>query len=87
MAKISPLRVFREIREEMAHQDQKWPPGRALDQRTWLAVLTEEVGEVARATLEHDLESYREELIQVAAVCIQAIMSLDRSREAGGGTP
>ncbi len=35
-----------------------------------LAVLTEEVGEVAKALLEHDREGLRDELVQVAAVAV-----------------
>lgn len=35
-----------------------------------LAVLTEEVGEIATAILKRDEENLKEELIQVAAVCI-----------------
>jgi NTP pyrophosphatase (non-canonical NTP hydrolase) len=38
----------------------------------------EEVGEVAHALLAHDSKNYREELIQVAAVCVSAISSLEK---------
>lgn len=52
-----------------------------------LAVLVEEVGEVARAILEkqglandtHD-KNLRKELVQVAAVCVAWIEGLDRDR-------
>lgn len=35
-----------------------------------VAVLTEEVGEVARAALEHDTDGLRIELVQVAAIAV-----------------
>lgn len=69
------------IRTERGRQQTKWA-----DQHTWgkgdcsslavaplvkLAVLLEEVGEVARAILEHDgPDRVRAELVQVAAVAI-----------------
>lgn len=58
----------------------------------WMAILTEEVGEAMREALEHHwngehyfhdrgavLERYRAELIQVAAVAVAALESLDRN--------
>lgn len=47
------------------------------------AILSEEVGEVARALIEHKyngetLENYRSELVQVAATALQMIEELDR---------
>jgi len=49
----------------------------------WLTVLTEEVGEVARAILEHKYnkackDNIEKELIQVAAVAIAVIQDLRR---------
>lgn len=59
---------------EMHKQDDRWGKNRALAPRTWLAVLMLEVGEVAKADLEHDYESYCHELAHVAAVAIQALI-------------
>jgi NTP pyrophosphatase (non-canonical NTP hydrolase) len=44
-------------------------------------VLLEEVGEVAHAVLENDIENLREELIQVAAVCVAWVETLDNELE------
>jgi len=56
----------------------------------WLAILTEEVGEVAKeiadATaggIKFNHEHYRNELVQVAAVAVAAIESLDVERSSG----
>lgn len=57
----------------------------------WMAILQEEVGEAAKEALEHHfgpryypedaerLARYRAELVQVAAVAVAAIESLDRN--------
>jgi NTP pyrophosphatase (non-canonical NTP hydrolase) len=61
------------IDEERESQDQKSPE--ALAENTldrWHVILSEEVGEVARAILERDKAQYLKELIQVAAVAIAA---------------
>jgi NTP pyrophosphatase (non-canonical NTP hydrolase) len=44
-------------------------------------VLNEEVGEVARAILESDNDNLREELIQVAAVCVAWVERLDLKKK------
>jgi len=57
------------------------------DPSKWLAILVEEVGEVAQEindmdTLYHGSEErYRTELIQVAAVAVAAIESIERTYE------
>jgi hypothetical protein len=43
-----------------------------------VAVLTEEVGEVARSYLEHDTSQLRTELVQVAAVAVAIIEGIDQ---------
>ena len=43
---------------------------------TNMAILTEEVGEVARAALEHDTDGLRLELVQVAAVAVAWLEAL-----------
>lgn len=67
-----------QIWDELLRQEVKWKraPGDWVD-HPWLKnlVLGEEVGEVARGILEHDDDNVREELVQVAAVCINWLMS------------
>jgi hypothetical protein len=48
-----------------------------LDEKVKLAVLLEEVGEVARALLEGHSDQMREELIQVAAVAVAWLSTSD----------
>jgi hypothetical protein len=48
---------------------------------TKVAVLTEEVGEVARAYLENDVDQLRTELVQVAAVAVAIIEGIDHRRD------
>ena len=60
------------VQIERLRQDEKWGPPRAHAREDLLelvVVLTEEVGEVARAVLEDDQQNLQEELVQVAAVC------------------
>ena len=84
--------VLTEIHAERTRQDSKWgeqnhPP------EIWLMILGEEFGEANQAALEHyfsgfdkqaaergprDLGDYRAELVQVAAVAVSMIESLDR---------
>lgn len=83
MTKIIPLtyvnsrittklgRLFDQITEERQRQDKKW--GRNFPDRTdfqWLTILTEEVGEAAKAINDGDEENLLEEVIQCAAVCL-----------------
>jgi NTP pyrophosphatase (non-canonical NTP hydrolase) len=66
-----------EVRDELQRQGLKWGVQNHT-QEEWLTILGEEVGEVARAILEKQPENYREELIQVAAVCMAAVENFDR---------
>lgn len=87
-------RVLYEIAHERQQQDAKWGVQNH-DPATWLMVLAEEVGEANQAVFEHlhptfdklaasrgrrSLDDYRAELIQVAAVAVAAIESLDRQQ-------
>lgn len=74
--------AFWDILVERRRQEDKWhePPG------SWpcapgikLAVLLEEVGEVANALLERDATNLRAELVQVAAVCLKWLEAYDAS--------
>lgn len=63
--------IYQMIDDERDRQDAKWGPlPRNLSMMTWLTVLTEEVGECARAILKRDLGNLITEIIQVAAVAI-----------------
>ena len=71
---------------ERERQDQKWGVQDHSDQR-WLAILVEELGEAAAEVITHPGYSERRlkwELIQVAAVAVAWVESIDR-RTAGGG--
>jgi len=69
---MTPAQTFQSlVQAERARQDDAWGPPDATTHALRLelvAVLTEEVGEVARAVLEADDDNLRTELVQVAAV-------------------
>lgn len=74
------LQTIKTILEERARQDTKFGLlPRNLDPMLWLTVLTEEVGEVARAVLEDSPSQYEKELTQVAAVALAALEDLKLS--------
>ena len=79
--------IFEEIEQERFEQDVKWGEQNHKPIE-WCAILGEEVGEVNKEALEHHFEvkdsslsRCREELIQVAAVAVAMIESLDRNNE------
>ncbi len=65
--------------DERHRQDAKWGEQNHHPYK-WLAILHEETGEAAKAVLESALGEYRKELVQVAAVSLAAIESLDRGK-------
>lgn len=75
--------VLRDVADERRRQDEMW--GQSLHKpQEWLGILTEEVGEVARAAntihwhpSDEARQQYRKELIQVAAVAVAAVQALD----------
>lgn len=67
-----------EVLNERKLQDKKWGEQNHHPYK-WLSILGEEVGESCKAVLEDSPLQYREEMIQVAAVAIAAIESLDRN--------
>ncbi len=88
--KINPVviitEILKEVLNERIYQDKKWgeqnrPP------EDWLMILGEEVGECNQAALEvkfgyntgKTYNHLREELIQVAAVAVSFVESLDRN--------
>ena len=63
-------RIFDLIRTERKRQDDKWGIQRQHDM-IWLAILVEEVGEVAQAILKKESkERIKTELVEVAAVAV-----------------
>lgn len=80
-------RIFLDIMEERRRQDFLKSQGRfphtcadAMPTSIKLAVLAEEFGEVARAVCERDYVNLREELVQVAAVCVSWLEGLDAGK-------
>jgi len=82
---LCDMRVLRAVLAERKRQDQQWGDDQHHDNVVWLAILMEEVGEVAEAVLEEHnarncgldvladdhLDDVEKELIQVAAVAVQ----------------
>ena len=64
------------IYAERSKQDKKWGYPRYLSDPFWYTILGEEVGEIARGILEHDVENLKDELVQVAAVCVAWLQNI-----------
>jgi NTP pyrophosphatase (non-canonical NTP hydrolase) len=76
--------AFESVRKERGRQSDKWGEQNHLD-LTWLAILSEEVGEAAQEILTAQFGSagkghgeLREEVVHVAAVALAWIEALDR---------
>ena len=74
-----------DILAERMKQDLKWGKDRNLTPFFWLAILVEEVGEVAKAALEVRDNDIRKEAVHVAAVALAFIENLDRNQEVSNG--
>lgn len=79
------LRALADIADERRRQNEKWGQ-QDHDPTGWVAILVEEVGEVAKESTallppadRFDIAAYRAEMVQVAAVAVQAIECLDRN--------
>lgn len=79
--------IVEELRFERRRQDEIWGQQNH-DLATWIMILTEEVGEAAKEACDATFpkgsvraarERYRQELVQVAAVAVAMIESLDRN--------
>ena len=69
---------------ERAEQDRKWGADRDLPGGQWLAIMTEEVGEVATECISfRHPDRLRAELVQVAAVAVAWIENIDRKGQTG----
>ena len=78
--------AIREVIVERHAQIARWGDQDHVDPHEWLAILTEEVGEVAKPVADarvkdFRLQEYREELVQVAAVAVAAIEAIDSQQE------
>lgn len=74
------LRALDDVGDERRRQIGLWGPQSHAPER-WLAILVEEVGEVAKEVAESGLNpglNYRTELVHVAAVATAAIECIDR---------
>jgi hypothetical protein len=80
--------VLGEVAGERVRQDDKWGV-QNWQPVEWIAILGEEYGEACRGAFEQhfhggSLANYREELLQVAAVAVAMVESLDRNGEPPG---
>lgn len=86
---MSQEEILLQIQEERERQETKWGEQNHQPDK-WLVILGEEYGEACKEALEaatakeyskglFHLQSYRDELIQVAAVAVSMIECLDRN--------
>jgi NTP pyrophosphatase (non-canonical NTP hydrolase) len=73
------VEILDEVLGELRRQDEKWVPQRDHHPLYWLAILTEEFGEVGKALTEGNRVVYRAELVHVAAVAAQMALAFDRT--------
>jgi len=78
---LATEKILQQVAAERCRQDLVWGDERMHRLGLWYLILSEEVGEVAKAILEHEIAELRVELIQVAAVAVATIESLDRQLE------
>lgn len=76
---IVKTRIYREITAERERQDELHPGFPELNDTRFL-ILAEEIGEVAKDSLESNHENLRKELIESAAVCVRWIEALDKEQ-------
>jgi NTP pyrophosphatase (non-canonical NTP hydrolase) len=71
--------IIEEIIEERKNQEAKWGEQNHSPDY-WMVILMEEVGEACHEICGKftDLQAYRKELVQVAAVAVAALESFDR---------
>lgn len=81
--KNASLSVMENVFEELYHQREKFGDQNHKSVTEWLVIEGEELGEANRAAYERDWENYREEMIQVAAVAVAAVIALDSQKLSG----
>lgn len=72
------LSNYSDVENERQFQFRKWGEQNHSAER-WLAILTEEVGEVAKAILENKDEEYHRELVQVGATVMSMLASYKKN--------
>ena len=72
--------IIKLILEERQRQDLKWGEQNHNIYK-WLAILGEEIGEVNKAALEDNYDEVIDELVQIGAVAIAMIESLERNHK------
>ena len=82
--RTTQIEICNQILDERDQQDEKWGEQNHDDYR-YLAMLTEEVGEVAQAILHNEFGGkakgmVRKELIQLAAVAVQWLETMERRK-------
>ena len=76
-ARRTQKRIIRQIECERHNQDKKWGADRDLPIGDWMLILHEETGEACQSALQGDMENFRAEMVQVAAVALAIIESHD----------
>lgn len=74
---VKPMNVLAVLKER-ARQETRWGEQNH-GQEKWLQILIEEVGEYTQACLDGDMNHAKEEMVQVAAVALAIIESMDRN--------
>lgn len=77
--KMSLRRVLAAVIAERQRQDAKWGEQNHTPEK-WFVILAEEFGEVARAIYEGDLKHAQTELVEVAAVAVAMMQSMERNQ-------
>lgn len=86
---MSQEKYLKKIVEERKRQDAKWGPDRNMHPATWLTILTEETGEVAKEICDSRFysnemsDNYEKELVQVAAVALAALENIHKYKKEG----
>ena len=73
-------KIFSDIDNERSNQLEKWGDQRHSSDR-WVVILLEELGEASKASLEGQLENWREEIVQIGAVAVAALEDFDRNSQ------
>lgn len=67
---VNDVMIERE-RQDCIHPRSDWPG------IVWATVMGEEYGEICRAILENDRENLKDELVQLAAVCMRVYENIE----------
>lgn len=73
-------KIYSDIENERLNQLKKWGDQRHSFDR-WVVILSEELGEASKASLEDQFENWREEIVQIGAVAVAALEDFDRNSQ------